>query len=167
MRQVLARRYTRIKTGEGELPDVLFIDGGRGQLSQAEAVLEELQMSGVMLVAVAKGEGRKPGLETLFVSGWQEPLQLSSDSLALHLIQQIRDEAHRFAITAHRNKRAKTRLRSVLDDIQGIGAKRKKALLHQFGGLQELLRASVEDIAKVPGISLSLAQKIYESLRDS
>src|SRR4029078_3794106 len=96
MRQVLARRYTRIKTGEGELPDVLFIDGGRGQLSQAEAVLEELQMSGVMLVAVGKGEGRKPGLETLFVSGWQEPLQLSSDSLALHLIQQIRDEAHRF-----------------------------------------------------------------------
>lgn len=166
LRQALTRRYTRIKTGEGELPDILFIDGGKGQLTQAETVLEELQVSGVMLVAIAKGEERKPGLETLFISGSQQPLHLPPNSLALHLIQQIRDEAHRFAITAHRKKRGKTRTRSVLEDIPGIGAKRRKELLHQFGGLQELLRASVEDIAKVPGISLSLAQKIYDSLHD-
>jgi excinuclease ABC subunit C len=164
LRQALSRRYTRIKTGEGELPDVLFIDGGKGQLHQAESVLEELQVSGVMLVAIAKGEGRKPGLETLYIAGREQPLCLSADSLALHLIQQIRDEAHRFAITAHRGKRDKARSHSILEDIPGIGAKRRKELLSQFGGLQELKRASVEDIAKVKGISLSLAQKIFDSL---
>lgn len=166
LRQALSRRYTRIKTGEGELPDILFIDGGKGQLKQAEIVLEELQVSGVVLVAIAKGEGRKPGLETLFISGREEPLHLKSDSLALHLIQQIRDEAHRFAITAHRKKRGKTRSTSTLEEIPGIGAKRRKELLQQFGGLQELKRASVEDIAKVQGISLSLAQKIFDSLHN-
>ncbi|MBA2655160.1 MAG: excinuclease ABC subunit UvrC [Gammaproteobacteria bacterium] len=164
LRQALTRRYTRIKTGEGELPDVLFIDGGKGQLRQGEIVLEELQISGVMLVSIAKGEGRKPGLETLFISGREQPLKLSHDSLALHLIQQIRDEAHRFAITAHRKKRAKVRSTSVLEEIEGIGAKRRKELLSQFGGIQELKRASVEDIAKVQGISLSLAQKIFDAL---
>lgn len=164
LRQALTRRYTRLKTGEGELPDILFIDGGKGQLHQAEIVLEELQVTGVVLVAIAKGEGRKPGLETLFISTKEQPLQLSHDSLALHLIQQIRDEAHRFAITAHRKKRGKTRSRSSLEDIPGIGAKRRKLLLQQFGGIQELKRASVEDIAQVPGISFSLAQSIYDAL---
>jgi excinuclease ABC subunit C len=164
LRQALMRRYTRIKTGEGELPDVLFIDGGKGQLTQAESVFEELQVSGVMLAAIAKGEGRKPGLETLFISGREMPLNLQPNSLALHLVQQIRDEAHRFAITAHRKKRGKTRTKSLLEEVPGIGAKRRKELLHQFGGMQELMRASVEDIAKVQGISLSLAQKIYDCL---
>lgn len=167
LHQALTRRYTKIKTGEGELPDILFIDGGKGQLHQAEAVLEELQVSGVLLIAIAKGEGRKPGLETLFISGRTEPLHLPHDSLALHLIQQIRDEAHRFAITAHRKKRAKTRTKSLLEEIPGIGAKRRKQLLNQFGGMQELLRASVEDIAKVQGISHSLAQKIYDLLHET
>lgn len=166
LRQALSRRYTRLKTGEGELPDVLFIDGGKGQLKQAEEVFEELQISGVLLVAIAKGEGRKPGLETLFISGKEASLNLNRDSLALHLIQQIRDEAHRFAITAHRKKREKARSTSKLEDIPGIGAKRRKQLLQQFGGLQELKRASVEDIANVQGISLSLAQKIFDSLRE-
>lgn len=164
LRQALLRRYTRIKTGEGELPDILFIDGGKGQLTQAEQVFEELQVSGVLLVGIAKGEDRKPGLETLFISGQTTPLQLDSHSLALHLIQQIRDEAHRFAITAHRQKREKARSRSILEDISGIGAKRKKALLQQFGGLQELKRASVEDIANVQGINITLAQKIFDAL---
>lgn len=166
LRQALTRRYTRLKTGEGELPDVLFIDGGKGQLTQAENVFEELQVSGVLLAAIAKGEGRKPGLETLFVSGWQQPLTLEPHSLALHLVQQIRDEAHRFAITAHRKQRGKARTKSVLEEIPGIGAKRRRELLQQFGGIQELLRASVEDIAKVSGISQNLAQKIYDSLHD-
>jgi excinuclease ABC subunit C len=164
LRQALSRRYTRIKTGEGELPDILFIDGGKGQLHQAEIVLEELQVSGVMLIAIAKGEGRRPGLETLYISGRDQPLSLSPDSMALHLVQQIRDEAHRFAITFHRQKRGKARSKSVLEQIPGIGAKRRKELLRQFGGLQELKRASVEDIAKVHGINLGLAQKIFDSL---
>jgi excinuclease ABC subunit C len=166
LRQALTRRYTRIKTGEGELPDVLFIDGGKGQLKQAEEVLEELQVSGVMLIAIAKGEGRKPGLETLHISGREHDLHLAHDSLALHLVQQIRDEAHRFAITSMRAKRGKARTKSVLEDIPGIGAKRRRQLLRQFGGIQELMRASREDIAKVQGISLKLAQKIYDILHD-
>jgi excinuclease ABC subunit C len=164
LRQALTRRYISLKTGEGELPDVLFIDGGKGQLTQAKNVLEELQVSGVIIIAIAKGEGRKPGLETLFMSTQEQPFSLSPDSLALHLIQQIRDEAHRFAITSHRQRRGRTRLRSVLEDIPGIGARRRKELLSQFGGLQELKRASVEDITKVHGISLNLAQRIFESL---
>ncbi len=164
MYQALFKRYTRIKTGGAELPDILFIDGGKGQLRQAEKVLEELQVSGVLLVAIAKGEGRKPGLETLFIAGQDKPLHLQSDSMALHAIQQVRDEAHRFAINAHRAKRKKIRNKSILEEIPGIGAKRKKQLLNQFGGLQELKRASVEDIAKVQGISLSLAQKIFDNL---
>jgi excinuclease ABC subunit C len=164
LRQALMRRYTRIKTGGGQLPDVLFIDGGKGQLKQGEFVLEELQVSGVSLVAIAKGEGRKPGLETLFISGQEHPLALNADSLALHLIQQIRDEAHRFAITSHRQKRGKVRSKSLLEEIPGIGAKRRKALLNQFGGLQELKRASAEDISKVQGVSMSLAQKIFDFL---
>jgi excinuclease ABC subunit C len=164
LHQALTRRYTRLKSGEGELPDILFIDGGKGQLHQAEIVLEELQISGVILVAIAKGPERKAGLETLFISGGEMPLHLKPDSLAMHLVQQIRDEAHRFAITWHRQKRGKLANRSLLEDIPGIGAKRRRLLLHQFGGLHELQRASIEDIAKVRGINIDLAQRIYDVL---
>lgn len=162
--QALTRRYTRLKEGEGEFPDILMIDGGKGQLALAEAVLEELQVSGVLILAIAKGPGRKPGLETLYISKREDPTNLSPDSSALHLLQQVRDEAHRFAITGHRQQRAKARTTSSLEDIPGIGAKRRRELLRQFGGMQELKRAGVEDIAKVPGINRELAQRIYDFL---
>lgn len=166
MQQALLRRYTAIKTEEGQLPDVLIIDGGKGQLAQAEKVLEELQISSVTILSIAKGPTRKAGLETLFMSGKQVPLDVSSDSMALHLLQQIRDEAHRFAITGHRNRRAKKRHTSVLEAIPGIGAKRRSELLRQFGGLQELKRASIEELSKVPGISKALAKLIYDTLQN-
>lgn len=162
MHQALLRRYTRLKKGEGVIPDILLIDGGKGQLKQAEQVLEELQVEGVTLVAVAKGASRKPGQETLFLSGREHPFILDVDSPALHLIQQIRDEAHRFAITGHRQRRAQARTRSRLEDIPGLGPKRRQTLLKQFGGIQEVSRAGVEDLAKVDGISLQLAQRIYD-----
>ncbi|NOZ53403.1 MAG: excinuclease ABC subunit UvrC [Gammaproteobacteria bacterium] len=163
MQQALTRRYTRLKKGEGKLPDILFIDGGKGQLSEAEKVLEELQISGVLLVGVAKGLARKPGLETLFIINKNHALALPSDSSALHLVQQIRDEAHRFAITGHRQRRAKARTRSILEDITGLGPKRRQRLLKQFGGLQGIQRAGIEDLSKVSGISVEIAQKIYDT----
>ena len=161
MRQALTRRYTRLQKGEGVMPDVLFIDGGKGQLHEAEKVLEELQVEGVLLLGVAKGPTRKPGLEQLFLSGREAPLILPQDSPALHLIQQIRDEAHRFAITGHRQRRAKVRNTSPLEDVPGLGPKRRQALLKHFGGLQAVTRAGVEDLASVPGVSRELAQRIY------
>lgn len=164
LRQALLRRYTRLKEGDGRLPDLLVIDGGLGQLRQASEVLEELQVSGVELMGVAKGPARKAGLEKLFLVGKDTPIHLSKDDIALHLIQFIRDEAHRFAITAHRAKRAKARSQSPLEFIEGIGAKRRRDLLRHFGGLQELRKASVDEISKVPGISLILAERIYEGL---
>ncbi len=163
MRQALLRRYTRIKKGEGKLPDVLFIDGGKGQVSQATDVLEELQVEGVVIIGVAKGEGRRPGLEKLILSGSSEPIILPADSMALHLIQHIRDEAHRFAITGHRQRRGKARQRSVLEDIPGLGPKRRQTLIKHFGGIQGVSKASSEEIAKIPGISNKLAQLIYDS----
>jgi len=162
MRQALSRRYTRLKRGEGLVPDVLLIDGGRGQLHEAEKVLEELQVEGVALLAVAKGPSRRPGMEQLFLSGREAPLILPADSPALHLIQQIRDEAHRFAITGHRQRRARARQVSPLEDIAGLGPKRRQVLLKHFGGLQGVTRAGVEDLASVPGISRELAQNIYD-----
>jgi len=164
MYQALTRRYTRLKKGEGLVPDVLFIDGGKGQLHEAEKVLEELQVEGVVLVGVAKGPTRKPGLEQLFLSGRRAPLILSPDSPALLLIQQIRDEAHRFAITGHRQRRARIRNTSVLESIPGLGAKRRQQLMKQFGGLQGVSRAGVEDLASVRGISRELAERIYALL---
>jgi excinuclease ABC subunit C len=161
MRQALTRRYTRLKKGEGLVPDVLFIDGGKGQLHEAEKVLEELQVEGVLPVGVAKGPTRRPGLEQLFLSGRDAPLILPADSPALHLIQQIRDEAHRFAITGHRQRRAKARNTSPLEEIPGLGPKRRQALLKHFGGLQGVTRAGVEDLTSVPGISRELATRIY------
>jgi len=163
LRQALTRRYTRLRAEEGKLPDILLIDGGKGQLTQARAVLAELQVTGVTLIGVAKGPERKPGLELLYRAELAQPLILAADSPALHLVQQIRDEAHRFAITGHRQRRAKARTTSTLESIPGIGQKRRQALLKQFGGLRQLSRAGVEDIAGVAGISKDLAQRIYDS----
>lgn len=163
MHQALTRRYGRLVKGEGTLPDILFIDGGKGQLAQAVDVLEQLGVQGVQLIGIAKGEGRKPGLETLhFPDG--DMLSLAADAPALHLIQQIRDEAHRFAISGHRERRAKARRSSSLEDVPGIGPARRRALLQHFGGLQEVMRASERDLATVPGISETLAQAIHSAL---
>lgn len=163
MQQALTRRYRRIKGGEGRFPDILFIDGGKGQLAQAVDVLSELGVEGVRLVGIAKGEGRKPGLETLVFPDGAD-LQLAADSPALHLIQHIRDEAHRFAITGHRARRGKARQRSLLEDIPGVGPKKRRDLIRHFGGMQELVRASVKDLATAPGISLRLAEAIHDAL---
>ncbi len=164
MRQCLTRRYTRLKEGDAKLPDLIIIDGGLGQLRQAADVLEELQVSGVTLMGVAKGPARKAGAEKLLIWPNKQPIELASDHLAHHLIQFIRDEAHRFAITKHRAKRAKARKQSPLENIEGVGQKRRRELLKYFGGLQELIKASPADIAKVPGISESLAKRIYDAL---
>lgn len=166
MRQALQRRYTRLKEGEGRLPDVLFIDGGKGQVRQALEVLEELQVQGVSVVGVAKGADRKPGLETLVLSDSERPTILPPGSSALHLIQQIRDEAHRFAITGHRQRRAKARTASPLEQIPGMGPKRRQQLLKHFGGLRGVSRAGVAELSKVPGISRKLAQQIYDSFHE-
>jgi len=170
MKQALTRRYTRIQEGEGKLPDILFIDGGKGQLTQAESVLEELQVQGVRLVAIAKGTTRKPGFETLIIVEESEDSEqrrvekvLPSTSPALHWIQQIRDEAHRFAITGHKQRRDKKRNQSVLEGIPGVGPKKRKDLLQFFGGQQEIARAGVDDLMRVKGISRSLAQQIYDT----
>ncbi len=161
LRQALERRYRRIMAGEGRLPDILLIDGGQGQLSAAAEIIAGLGVNGVLLVGVAKGPDRRPGMEQLFLLGRRQPLILNPDSQALHLVQQIRDEAHRFAITGHRQRRGKAKTRSVLEDISGIGPKRRARLLQQFGGLQGLSRAGIEDISTVEGISEKLAQEIY------
>lgn len=166
MAQALKRRYTKLKKGEGKLPDVLFIDGGKGQLAQAEAMIEELQIEGVTLVGVAKGPTRKAGLESLFISG-QPEIVLSPDNPGLHLIQHIRDESHRFAITAHRQRRGKKRQQSVLEDIDGVGPKRRRALLRHFGGSKRVESASAEEIARVEGISKTLAEHIYATLHQT
>lgn len=163
MQQALLRRYTRIVQGDGVPPDVLFIDGGRGQVAEAVRVFEELQIAAdVTVVGVAKGEGRKAGLESLMVANRRTPLRLPPDAPALHLIQQLRDEAHRFAVTGHRKQRSRARTTSTLEGIPGIGPRRRRELLSQFGGLQGVSRAGVEDLSHVPGISKQLAQKIYD-----
>ncbi|CAM4418862.1 MAG: UvrABC system protein C [Legionellaceae bacterium] len=165
MHQALLRRYKKLKLIEAKIPDIIFIDGGKGQLAQAEQVMEELQLTGVTLIAIAKGLGRKPGLETLFISG-KGSIILASDSTALHLIQYIRDEAHAFAVSGHRQRRSKVRKTSSLENIPGIGVARRRELLRQLGGLQEVKKASVEELAKVPTISKSMAQKIHDYLRN-
>lgn len=164
MRQALTRRYKRVKEGEYPVPDLLLIDGGKGQLRMAADVLEELQVAGVAMVGVAKGPERIPGKEKLFLWPDNEATILPPHSPALHLIQQVRDEAHRFAITGHRAQRARSRNQSPLEQIPGVGNKRRQSLLRHFGGLQEVVRAGVADLSKVPGISPELAQKIYDAL---
>jgi excinuclease ABC subunit C len=163
MEQALTRRYTRLVKGEGRLPNLLFIDGGKGQIGAAKRVLEELQVTDVLIIGIAKGPERKPGLETLYVSGRTRPISLAPDSPALHLIQQIRDEAHRFAITGHRQRRARSRKTSPLEQIAGIGPKRRQLLLKQLGGLREVARAGVDDLLTVKGINRALAQQIYDA----
>jgi excinuclease ABC subunit C len=166
MHQALKRRYTRLRKEEAKMPDLLIIDGGKGQLGQARAVLDELQLDDLDVLGVAKGSTRKPGLEQLFKVGRERPIALSGESAALHLIQQIRDEAHRFAITGHRARRTRARKTSVLEQIPGIGAKRRQRLLSEFGGLQGVARAGVEDLARVQGISRAVARDIYTAFRE-
>ncbi|MGV6816560.1 MAG: excinuclease ABC subunit UvrC [Thiotrichales bacterium] len=163
MHQALSRRYKRLSEGEGTIPDILLIDGGKGQLREAQEVLDEFQVQGVTLIGVAKGKERKAGLETLFVGDSAKPVILPANSPALALIQHIRDEAHRFAITGHRQRRNKARVTSSLESIPGLGPKRRQSLLKQFGGLQGVQAASVEELSKVPGISRKLAEDIYTS----
>jgi excinuclease ABC subunit C len=163
MRQALRRRYEKLAAGEGERPDLILIDGGLGQLRIAMEVMRELGLNDLALVGVAKGAERKAGMEQLiFPDG--AAIRLSGDNPALHLIQQVRDEAHRFAITGHRAKRGKARVTSSLSDISGVGDKRRRNLLAHFGGLREVQQASVEQLCEVEGISKVLAEKIYQQL---
>jgi excinuclease ABC subunit C len=164
MRDVLSRRYQKIAESEGLLPDLILIDGGRGQVSAAHEVLVELGFNDANLLGVAKGEERKPGLEQLIFPGVEKPLQLAKDHPGLHLIQQIRDEAHRFAIFGHRAKLGKSRTSSSLEQIEGIGSKRRQGLLARFGGLKGVQKASVEELQQVDGISRALAERIYREL---
>ena len=164
MEQALRRRYTRLMQGEGQLPDVLIIDGGKGQLARARQVLDELQVDDVALLGIAKGPARRPDLERYFTPEIEVFLQPQGD--AVHLLQHIRDEAHRFAITGHRQRRQKQRRQSELDDIAGVGPKRRRELLTHFGGLKGIKGASREELAKVSGISQKLADDIYAALHD-
>ncbi len=171
MREALTRRYSKLAggdgklaAGEGVLPDLLLIDGGKGQLNVAVEVMAELGLGDLPLVGVAKGEARKPGLEQLFRPGAEQALTLPSDHPALHLIQHVRDEAHRFAITGHRAKRARQRTSSSLEGIPGVGPKRRQSLLQRFGGLRGVVAAGVEELAQVEGISRELAERIYREL---
>ncbi len=161
MREALHRRYSKLAAGEGKLPELILVDGGKGQVATARAVLADLGLSEVGLLGVAKGEARKPGLEQLFFPDRGNPLQLPKDHPGLHLIQQIRDEAHRFAVQGHRARRGKVRTASMLDRIGGVGAKRRQRLLVRFGGLKGVINASVDDLSQVEGISLALAEKIF------
>lgn len=163
MEQALTRRYSRIQKEGKPLPDLLLIDGGKGQLAKAKQVMEELGIQEIDIIGVAKGTTRKPGFETLIRTDGSE-LVLNSDNAALHLIQQVRDEAHRFAVTGHKQRRDIKRRTSALEGIPGIGPKRRKELLQYFGGLQEVMRASAEDLAKVPGISKKMAEEVYSAL---
>lgn len=163
MAQALMRRYSRLQTENKTLPSLLLIDGGKGQLNKARQVMEELGIQSIILLGVAKGTTRKPGFETLILENGTERV-LQGDDPALHLIQQIRDEAHRFAITGHKQARDKRRRKSRLEDIPGVGPTRRRELLQRFGGLQEVMRASVDDIARVPGFSKKLAQEVYTAL---
>ena len=163
MEQALTRRYSRLQSEEKALPSLVLIDGGKGQLSKAKTVKADLGIHQVMLLGVAKGITRKPGLETLVKEDGSE-MSMQGDEPALHLIQQIRDEAHRFAITGHKNARDKARKRSTLEDIPGVGPTRRRELINHFGGLSAVRKASVDDIARVPGISKKLAQEVYSVL---
>ncbi len=164
--RAVERRYLRVKQGEGVLPDLVLIDGGRAQVDRARAVMEELQLPQVGLAGVAKGRDRRPGDERLHLPGRAQPVALAPDSPALHLIQQIRDEAHRFALTGHRQRRSRGASASVLEGIPGLGPQRRRMLLRHFGGLQGVRSAGVADLRKVRGISRELAERIYGRFHD-
>lgn len=164
MRQAVSRRYERVANGEGVAPDLILIDGGAGQVSSAYSALADLGLSELAMIGVAKGEERRPGLETLIFPGGREAVQLPPEHPALHLIQEIRDEAHRFAITGHRAQRGKTRKTSRLESLPGIGPARRKELVSRFGGLAGVLGASIDQLAEVPGISREMAEKIHSAL---
>ena len=164
MYQALTRRYKRVRDGEIVKPDVLLIDGGKGQLAEAATVLEELGVTGITLIGVAKGADRRAGQEQLFLLGQDTPTILPPDSRALHLIQRVRDEAHRFAIAGHRRKRAKRHSQSILETIPGLGPVKRRELLKQFGGLQGILRAGIDDFVQIRGLGRDLAEVIYEHL---
>jgi excinuclease ABC subunit C len=164
MHQALTRRYTRVRNGEVVKPDILLIDGGKGQLAEAAKVITELGIEGITLIGVAKGADRRPGQEQLFLLGQDTPTILPPDSRALHLIQRVRDEAHRFAIAGHRRKRAKRHSQSILETIPGLGPVKRRELLKTFGGLQGIMRAGIDDFVQVRGFGRELAQVIYEHL---
>jgi excinuclease ABC subunit C len=165
IRQAVARRFARVKSGEVPAPDVLLIDGGPGQLGAALEALQEHGLQTLRVVAVAKGAGRRPGLEHLHVPEQGAPIVLPPESPGLHLIQRLRDEAHRFAITGHRGRREKARVTSALEAIEGLGPVKRRTLLKQLGGLAQVKRAGVDDLARVPGISRPLAERIYAHFR--
>ncbi|MFA5984501.1 MAG: excinuclease ABC subunit UvrC [Methylococcaceae bacterium] len=162
--QAVYRRFKRLKQGEHIAPDILFIDGGKGQVAQAEKALADLEINNVMIVGVSKGPDRKPGMEKLILVDQEQPLAVTPGASGLLLIQHIRDEAHRFAITGHRQRRSKAKNQSVLETISGLGAKRRQLLLKQFGGLQGISRAGIDALCSIDGISRQLAQRIYDSL---
>jgi excinuclease ABC subunit C len=164
IRQAVQRRYEKLLSSDGVVPTLILIDGGSSQVSAAAAVLAELGLGHLPMLGVAKGEARKPGLETLVFADGREPLQLSPENNALHLIQEVRDEAHRFAVSGHRARRGKASRSSRLEEIGGIGPKRRKALISRFGGLQGISDAGIDQLTAVPGISRDLAEKIYAAL---
>ena len=164
MRFALEKRYRKLAEGEGKTPDLILIDGGLGQLNAAKSAMADLGHHQIRMMGVAKGVERKPGLEQLFIAGDEEPRRLAPDHPALHLVQQVRDEAHRFAITGHRARRGKARTASRLEEITAVGPRRRQRLLEHFGGLQGVLAASIDDLSRVEGISRKLAERIYQEL---
>lgn len=167
MRQAVRRRYTRLVREVAKLPDLILIDGGKGQIGVVTEELEEIQQHGILVIGIAKGPTRKPGMESLILAHTRRSLKFAHDSPALHLLQHIRDEAHRFAITAHRRKRAAKSKQSILQGIEGIGNKRRQSLIQHFGGSQGVTRAGVDDLSAVSGISKHLAQRIYDHLHNT
>jgi excinuclease ABC subunit C len=161
--QAVSRRFARLKKGEHEAPDILLIDGGKGQVNEAEKALADLDIKNVMIVGVSKGPDRKPGMEKIFLPGEQQPLEITPGASGLLLIQHIRDEAHRFAITGHRQRRSKAKKQSALEGIAGLGPKRRQLLLKQFGGMQGVSRAGVDALCSIDGISRQLAQRVYDT----
>jgi len=164
MKQVLSRRYGKIQAEEGRLPDLVLIDGGKGQLKQAIEVMSELGLPEMTLVGISKGRSRRAGYEEWVLPSPARSIHPGPESPASHLVQQIRDEAHRFAITGHRGRRQKAATRSTLEQIPGIGPKRRKTLLNHFGGLQGVTKAGVEELSSVPGIDRLLAEEIFRAL---